>query len=70
MGKAVDVRGAPVRVGPRDVVGMEGVARDGDYVFVRGELWRAESDTPLRPGERVRVAGLHGLTLDVRRIET
>jgi membrane-bound serine protease (ClpP class) len=70
MGKAVDVRRAPVRVGPRDVVGMEGVARDGDYVFVRGELWRAESDTPLRPGERVRVAGLHGLTLDVRRIET
>jgi membrane-bound serine protease (ClpP class) len=70
MGKAVDVQGAPVRFGPRDVVGMEGVVRDNDYVFVRGELWRAESDTPLLAGERVRVAGLRGLTLDVRRIDT
>jgi membrane protein implicated in regulation of membrane protease activity len=59
-----------VRFGPRDVVGMEGVVRDNDYVFVRGELWRAESDTPLLAGERVRVAGLRGLTLDVRRIDT
>jgi membrane-bound serine protease (ClpP class) len=69
MGKAVDVQGAPLRMAPGDVVGMEGVVRDGDYVFVRGELWRAESDAPLLAGERVRVAGLHGLTLDVRRIE-
>jgi membrane-bound serine protease (ClpP class) len=69
MGKAVDVQGAAVRMGPRDVVGMEGVVRDGDYVFVRGELWRAQSDAPLRAGERVLVAGLHGLTLDVRRID-
>jgi membrane protein implicated in regulation of membrane protease activity len=48
---------------------MEGVVRDGDDVFVRGELWRAQSDAPLRAGERVLVAGLHGLTLDVRRID-
>jgi membrane-bound serine protease (ClpP class) len=69
MGKAVDVQGAPLRMGPRDVVGMEGIVRDGGYVFVRGELWRAQSDAPLLAGERIKVAGLHGLTLDVRRIE-
>src|SRR3954470_10543861 len=68
--KAIAVRRAPVRVGPQDIVGMEGEARPGGQVFVRGELWRARSDESLRPGDRVRVAGLDGLTLDVHRIET
>ena len=68
--KAVAVRRAPVRVGPQEIVGMEGVARSGGQVFVRGELWRARSSESLRPGDRVRVAGLDGLTLDVHRIES
>jgi membrane-bound serine protease (ClpP class) len=68
--KAVVVRRAPVRVGPQDIVGMEGEARAGGQVFVRGELWRARSEESLRPGDRVRVAALDGLTLDVHRIET
>ena len=34
---------------------MEGVVRAGGLVFVRGELWRAESDGPLREGEQVQV---------------
>jgi membrane-bound serine protease (ClpP class) len=67
--KAIAVRHAPVRMGPRDIVGMEGEARPGGQVYVRGELWRARSDESLRPGDRVRVAGLDGLTLDVHRIE-
>ena len=66
--KAISVRRAPVRVGPQDIVGMEGEARPGGQVFVRGELWRARSDESLRPGDKVRVAGLDGLTLDVHRI--
>jgi membrane protein implicated in regulation of membrane protease activity len=37
-------------------------------VFVRGELWRARSNEPLAPGERVRVDQLNGLTLDVHRV--
>jgi membrane protein implicated in regulation of membrane protease activity len=57
-------------MGPQDIVGMEGEARPGGQVYVRGELWRARSDESLRPGDRVRVAGLDGLTLDVHRIET
>jgi membrane-bound serine protease (ClpP class) len=67
--KAVAVRRQPVTVGPQQIVGMEGVVRDDGQVFVRGELWRARSADPLRPGEHVRVAGMDGLTLDVRRIE-
>jgi membrane-bound serine protease (ClpP class) len=70
MTKAVAVRRAPVRVGPQDIVGMEGIVRDGGYVFVHGELWRAQSDARLEPGDHVQVAGLDGLTLDVHRIDT
>jgi membrane-bound serine protease (ClpP class) len=68
--KAVAVRRAPVRVSPQQIVGMEGVARGGGQVFVRGELWRARSSESLRPGDRVRVASLDGLTLDVHRIDS
>jgi len=63
------VRRRPVSVGPEEILGMEGVAREGGYVFVRGELWRAHAPDPVVPGERVRVAALDGLTLEVRRIE-
>jgi membrane-bound serine protease (ClpP class) len=68
--KAVAVRHAPVRVSPQQIVGMEGVARGDGQVFVRGELWRARSSESLRTGDRVRVAGLDGLTLDVHRIDS
>ena len=67
--KAVAVRRRPVSVGPHQIVGMEGVVRGDGQVFVRGELWRASSPELLAPGEHVRVAGLDGLTLDVRRID-
>jgi membrane-bound serine protease (ClpP class) len=67
--KAVAVRRRPVSVGPDQIVGMEGVVRDDGQVFVRGELWRARSTDRLAPGEHVRVAGMDGLTLDVRRID-
>jgi membrane protein implicated in regulation of membrane protease activity len=49
---------------------MEGVARGEGQVFVRGELWRARSQDALHPGDRVRVAGLDNLTLDVHRIDS
>ncbi len=65
IGKAVAVRRRPVSVGPQEIVGMEGVVRDGGLVFVRGELWRARSSQPLAPGQRVRVDALDGLTLRV-----
>lgn len=36
-------------------------------VRVRGELWRARCEEGALPGERVRVRGLDGLTLEVER---
>jgi membrane-bound serine protease (ClpP class) len=68
MTKAIAVRRRPVSVGPEEIVGMEGVVRPGGYVFVRGELWRAEADGPLRPGEHVLVEGLDGLALRVVKV--
>jgi membrane-bound serine protease (ClpP class) len=68
IGKAVTARRMPVTVGPQEIVGMEGVVREGGLVFVHGELWRARSRDPLTPGERVLVDGLDGLTLNVHRV--
>jgi len=68
MAKAIAVRRSPVAVGPEEIVGMEGVVRGDGYVFVRGELWRAEADGPLEPGQHVRVEALDGLTLRVRAV--
>jgi membrane-bound serine protease (ClpP class) len=65
LAKAVQVRRRPATVGPEEIVGMEGVARGADYVFVHGELWRARSSSPLAPGQRVRVDEIDGLTLAV-----
>ena len=67
VGKSVAARRAPVTVGPEQIIGLEGVVREGN-VFVRGELWRARSDEPLHDGDRVAVDALDGLTLAVHRI--
>jgi membrane-bound serine protease (ClpP class) len=65
MSKAIAARRRPPAVGPQEIIGMEGVVRDGGMVFVRGELWRVRSAAPLVPGQRVRVDGVEGLTLAV-----
>ena len=44
--------------------------RPDGYVWLRGELWRAETDgggDSIAPGNRVRVIGARGLTLIVER---
>ena len=69
VGKSVAARRSPVTVGPEQIIGLEGVVRDGN-VFVRGELWRARSEEPLHDGDRVTVDALDGLTLAVHRITT
>jgi membrane-bound serine protease (ClpP class) len=66
MSKALALRRRPATVGPSDLVGMEGVVREGGYVFVHGELWRARADGPLEPGQRVRVDALEGLSVHVQ----
>ena len=66
--KSIGARRMPVAVGPEQIVGLEGVVRGEGQVFVRGELWRARSEEPLRHGDRVAVDRLDGLTLVVHRI--
>ena len=68
MAKAVAIRRKPVTVGPQQIVGMEGIARGEDLVFVRGELWRARRSDggDLVPGDHVQVEGVDGLELTVR----
>ena len=69
--KAVQVRRRPVTVGPQTMVGEIGEARRDDLVFVHGELWRARpaDGQPLRPGQRIRVAGVGPeLVLDVEQL--
>jgi membrane-bound serine protease (ClpP class) len=66
--KAVAVRRSPPLVTPKEIVGMEGVVREGGYVFVHGELWHAVSDDPLSLGERVLVDDQDGMTVTVHRV--
>jgi membrane-bound serine protease (ClpP class) len=59
-----------VRTGAEGMIGERGrvievVGSTGGRVRVYGEIWAARAPTPLEPGERVRVAGVDGLTLEV-----
>ncbi|WP_211100275.1 NfeD family protein [Azospirillum halopraeferens] len=58
----------PVVSGREGMIGAAGtVVTGGDAPRVRahGEIWAARAAVPLRPGQRVRVTGLNGLTLEV-----
>ena len=65
LSKAVQVRRKPVAVGAHTIVGQLGEVRRDGLVFVNGELWQARADDELRPGERVQVDEVDGLTLRV-----
>jgi membrane-bound serine protease (ClpP class) len=68
LGKALSARRKPSAM--PSMIGAEGVVRDPDLVFVRGELWRAATadGTPLEPGEHVSVDAVDGLRLVVHRV--
>ena len=55
--RVVRVARSPAAVGVHGLVGGEGVVRRDGLVAVNGELWRARTadDTPLVPGEHIRV---------------
>ena len=38
-------------------------------IFVHGELWTSTSDEVILPGEKVRVVGIEGLTLRVKKVD-
>jgi membrane-bound serine protease (ClpP class) len=71
--KALAARRAPAATGGESLVGRQATVRVAldplGQVFVDGALWRARSldgGAPLRPGDRVTVASVDGLTLGVR----
>lgn len=58
-----------VGTGREEMIGAEGKVLDwsgtAGHVFVHSERWNAVSSTALQPGQRIRVTGLKGLTLQV-----
>lgn len=56
--------------GESGMIGLEAEVKEWEgrkgKVFVHGELWRAESDAPLKPGDMVLVQSIRGLTLIVK----
>ncbi|MDH5538599.1 MAG: nodulation protein NfeD [Rhizobacter sp.] len=69
-GMALRARRAPVVSGRDEMLGLPGQmleVGDGEaWALVRGERWAVVSDVPLSTGQRVRVRGLNGLTLQVQ----
>ncbi|MBT9333049.1 NfeD family protein [Paracidobacterium acidisoli] len=69
---AVRARNNKVLTGPDALIGGIGIAQEAlaprGQILVHGELWFAESATPVAPGEHVRVRAVNGLTLLVERI--
>lgn len=58
-----------VVTGSEAMLGLEGVVtridNDVKYAEIRGEQWRILADTPVKPGDHVRVSGVEGLILHV-----
>jgi len=49
-------------------IGHEVEVREAGMVFINGALWKVECEQPLAAGEKVRVIGVNGLTLRVRKL--
>jgi membrane-bound serine protease (ClpP class) len=73
-GLALKARRRPVVSGREDLLGASGevleVSQGQAWAQVFGERWKIESSEALAPGQRVRVLGLRGLTLQVKSDET
>jgi membrane-bound serine protease (ClpP class) len=71
-GLALRARKRPVVSGRENLVGAVGeVLQDFEaegWARVRGETWRVKSAAPLKAGERVNVAAVDGLVLQVDRM--
>ncbi len=70
---ALRARQNKVMIGPEALVGAVGIAQQElaprGQILVHGELWVAESDAPVAPGENVRVRAVDGLKLLVERVQ-
>jgi membrane-bound serine protease (ClpP class) len=67
---ALKARRRPVVSGREDLLGASGevleVSHGQAWAQVFGERWKIDSSEPLTPGQRIRVIGLRGLTLQVQ----
>jgi membrane-bound serine protease (ClpP class) len=61
------------RTGPEGLIGEEGVVKEAltpeGKVLVHGELWWAKAPSSIDAGIRVKVVGVRGLVMDVKRAE-
>ncbi len=60
--------------GKEGLIGEIGIAKsevtkDGGWIFVHGERWKAVSDEIIKEGEKVKVVDVRGLTLKVKKLE-
>jgi membrane-bound serine protease (ClpP class) len=66
---ALKTRRRPIVSGREEMLGAAGVVSDVDgssaWAQVHGERWRVRGVVPLAVGDRIRVTGIDGLTLDV-----
>jgi membrane-bound serine protease (ClpP class) len=54
------------RLGPEALIGELAIAQQNPlYVLVHGELWQAQSTTPIHPGQTVKVLAVNNLLLTV-----
>jgi membrane-bound serine protease (ClpP class) len=70
IGAAIKARGRPVVSGQEELLHGTGEVLD-DFegkgrIRIHGEVWRAESATPLRRGDRVKVVAVDGLVLKIQ----
>lgn len=74
IGMAIKARRAPVVSGLEQMVGGEGVVvadfEGRGSVSIHSERWSAQSAVPLKKGQRIKVTGLDGLTLQVEPADT
>jgi len=58
--------------GHEGLIGQVGVVktplRPEGQIFLRGEIWKATSEEPVKPGGQVEVTGISGLTLKVKKL--
>lgn len=74
MGFAMRARHRPVRTGAEQMIGSTGEVvswtQTTGRVHVNGEMWEARSKQSFSKGQKVRVVGRTGLTLDVEVVDT
>lgn len=68
---AMKIRKKEVVTGIQTMIGMVGVAMDEfeveGMVKIRGELWKATSESPLSKGDEIKVVDVSGLRLKVEK---